>query len=379
MKKIFLIMMALLSMSYSSIFGMYGDQDDWIDFLTDGNQFRARMDQLGFVLGNSTIKGTFGFRTQSSLTQLGYILLNNKVGTYLGATISGGIGYTSEAFSIGLGYNYTTASFLPTSYNFGSHTPVLMINALNDNLRIAIPVQILVHNGSIDQLGYYRDNYLGISTDTQIRYYTGIDAFNEIRLYVKYGQLGYKFDMQEVLARSFGFETRFYFLNTAVGNVTINPFIKVAYNTALHGFSTMVRALDGMYEEIGGYDPNTTVSPQANINAKWDKNPYDVTVQAVFGVTANSDIVSLYVEPSLGYKARYLGKMQYEDQDGKVNYDFKVNHYLSWGAYAELYITPVKDLEWYFEMDVNNSDSDSTGIPVSFASTTGITWYLPEF
>ncbi|AEM21024.1 variable surface protein - VspC [Brachyspira intermedia PWS/A] len=361
-------------MSYSSIFGMYGDQDDWIDFLTDGNQFRARMDQLGFVLGNSTIKGTFGFRTQSSLTQLGYILLNNKVGTYLGATISGGIGYTSEAFSIGLGYNYTTASFLPTSDNFGSHTPVLMINALNDNLRIVIPVQILVHNGSIDQLGSYRDNYLGISTDTQIRYYTGIDAFNEIRLYVKYGQLGYKFNTQEVLARSFGFETRFYFLNTAVGNVTINPFIKVAYNTALHGFSTMVRALDGMYEEIGGYS-NTTVSPQANINAKWDKNPYDVTVQAVLGVTANSDIVSLYVEPSLGYKARYLGKMQYE----KVNYDFKVNHYLSWGAYAELYITPVKDLEWYFEMDVNNSDSYSTGTPVSFASTTGITWYLPEF
>ncbi|MEI0548897.1 cell surface protein [Brachyspira intermedia] len=379
MKKIFLIMTVLLSMSYSSMFGMYGDQDDWIDFLTDGNQFRARMDQLGFVLGNSTIKGTFGFRSESLSTQLGYILAIYKDYTYLGATISGGIGYTSEAFSIGLGYNYTTPSFLPTSYNFGSHTPVLMINALNDNLRIAIPVQILVHNGSIDQLGSYRDNYLGISTDTQIRYYTGIDAFNEIRLYVKYGQLGYKFDMQEVLARSFGFETRFYFLNTAVGNVTINPFIKVAYNTALHGFSTMVRALDGMYEEIGGYDPNTTVSPQANINAKWDKNPYDVTVQAVLGVTANSDIVSLYVEPSLGYKARYLGKMQYEDQDGKVNYDFKVNHYLSWGAYAELYITPVKDLEWYFEMDVNNSDSDSTGIPVSFASTTGITWYLPEF
>ena len=129
MKKIFIMMMALLSMSYSSIFGMYGDQDDWIDFLTDGNQFRARMDQLGFVLGNSTIKGTFGFRTQSSLTQLGYILLNNNVDTYFGATISGGIGYTSEAFSIGLGYNYTSPSFFSTSYNFGSHTPVLMIKS----------------------------------------------------------------------------------------------------------------------------------------------------------------------------------------------------------------------------------------------------------
>ena len=55
MKKILLTAMALLAMASTSVFGMYGDQDDWIDFLTDGNQFRARMDQLGFVLGNSTI------------------------------------------------------------------------------------------------------------------------------------------------------------------------------------------------------------------------------------------------------------------------------------------------------------------------------------
>ncbi|WP_144112320.1 cell surface protein, partial [Brachyspira hyodysenteriae] len=326
MKKFFLIMTVLLSMSYCSIFGMYGDQDDWIDFLTDGNQFRARMDQLGFVLGNSTIKGTFGFRSQSLSTQLGYILAIYKDYTYLGATISGGIGYTSEAFSIGLGYNYTTP--LPISDNFGSHTPVLMINALNDNLRIVIPVQILVHDGNMnmtDNINYLY-NFLGISTDTQIRYYTGIDAFNEIRLYVKYGQLGYKggsytdksYD-EEFFARSFGFETRFYFLNTAVGNVTINPFIKVAYNTALHGFSTMVRSLDSVIEEIEGYSSDRTAKAAGNINAKWDKNPYDVTVQAVLGVTANSDIVSLYVEPSLGYRAKYLGKLTYEDPDGKVN------------------------------------------------------------
>ncbi|KLI41821.1 cell surface protein, partial [Brachyspira hyodysenteriae] len=206
----------------------------------------------------------------------------------------------------------------------------------------------------------YSHDYLGISTDTQIRYYTGIDAFNEIRLYIKYGQLGYKNAPyvgknyeEELFSRSFGFETRFYFLNTTVGNVTINPFIKVAYNTALHGVGTMIRALDTMLQPIEDYYPDRPVSSQVDIDYKLDKNPYDVTVQAVLGVTANSDIVSLYVEPSLGYKAKYLGKMQ----DEKVNLDFKVNHYLSWGAYAELYITPVKDLEWYFEMDVNNSDS----------------------
>ena len=56
-----------------------------------------------------------------------------------------------------------------------------------------------------------------------------------------------------------------------------------------------------------------------------------------------------------------------------------MSHALAWGAYAELYITPVKDLEWYFEMDVNgNAGQNNENLPpVSFAATTGITWYLP--
>ena len=62
MKKIFLTTIALLSMASASVFGMYGvNSDSWILFLTHGNQFRARMGQLGFTLGNDTIKGTFGF------------------------------------------------------------------------------------------------------------------------------------------------------------------------------------------------------------------------------------------------------------------------------------------------------------------------------
>ncbi|MBW5380810.1 cell surface protein, partial [Brachyspira hampsonii] len=128
MKRALLIITAVLSMLSPSIFGMYGDQDDWIDFLTDGNQFRARMDQLGFVLGNSSIKGTFGFRSYNTLDVFGSILINKNNFDYLMATISGGIGYTSEAFSIGIGYNYTSVP-VPASYNLGAHTPVLMINA----------------------------------------------------------------------------------------------------------------------------------------------------------------------------------------------------------------------------------------------------------
>ena len=61
MRKIFLTAIAVLSIATTQVFGMYGVDTDWIFFLTHGNQFRARLDQLGFTLGNDTIKGTFGF------------------------------------------------------------------------------------------------------------------------------------------------------------------------------------------------------------------------------------------------------------------------------------------------------------------------------
>ncbi|MCZ9886588.1 cell surface protein [Brachyspira hyodysenteriae] len=377
MKKVLLTAMALLTIASASAFGMYGDRDSWIDFLVHGNQLRARMDQLGFVLGNGTIKGTFGFRSQSAVTKIGNILSGNTGNVDLQTTISAGIGYTSEPFGIGVGYNYTYVN-----PRLGVHTPVLMINALNNNLRIAVPVQIAVSHDPFNDSAKFpysssTKDYMGISTDIQLRYYTGIDAFNAIRVYFKYGQAGYKTadGANEAFAQSLGFEARFYFLNTPVGNVTINPFIKVAYNTALQGYNRTVRAGEAVtYDASKEYAGLGAGSFDAK-DQKWDSNPYDVKAQAVLGITANSDVVSLYVEPSLGYQATYLGKMT---KEGVVAWDHKVQHSLAWGAYAELYVRPVQDLEWYFEMDVNNGGTrQQSGIPVYFETTTGITWYLP--
>ncbi|HJH54702.1 MAG TPA: variable surface family protein [Brachyspira hyodysenteriae] len=373
MKKVLLTAMALLTIASASAFGMYGDRDSWIDFLVHGNQLRARMNQLGFTLGNGTIKGTFGFRSQSAVTKIGNILSGNTGNVDLQTTISAGIGYTSEPFGIGVGYNYTYVN-----PRLGVHTPVLMVNALNNNLRIAIPIQIAASKDPFGKytISQYKD-YLGISTDIQIRYYTGIDAFNAIRVYFKYGQAGYKTadGANEAFAQSLGFEARFYFLNTPVGNVTINPFIKVAYNTALQGYNRTVRAGEAVtYDASKEYAGLGAGSFDAK-DQKWDSNPYDVKAQTVLGITANSDVVSLYVEPSLGYQATYLGKMT---KNGVVAWDHKVQHSLAWGAYAELYVRPVQDLEWYFEMDVNNGGTrQPSNIPVYFATTTGITWYLP--
>ncbi|MCZ9956137.1 cell surface protein [Brachyspira hyodysenteriae] len=386
MKKVLLTAMALLTIASASAFGMYGDRDSWIDFLVHGNQLRARMDQLGFVLGNGTIKGTFGFRSQSAVTKIGNILSGNTGNVDLQTTISAGIGYTSEPFGIGVGYNYTYVN-----PRLGVHTPVLMINALNNNLRIAVPVQIAVSHDPFNDSAKFpysssTKDYMGISTDIQLRYYTGIDAFNAIRLYFKYGQAGFKTanGASEYFAQSLGFEARFYFLNTPVGNVTINPFIKVVYNTALKGVSRTVRAGEAVQNTVSGYNPYNPYDPNSKLYAfagrnidkdfKWDSNPYDVKAQAVLGITANSDVVSLYVEPSLGYQATYLGKHTSE------NIDSKVQHSLAWGAYAELYVRPVQDLEWYFEMNVNNGGTrQPSNIPVYFETTTGITWYLPAF
>ncbi len=369
MKKVLLTAIALIAIASASAFGMYGDRDDWIDFLVHGNQFRARMDQIGVVLGNGTIKGTVGFRSQALGTALGNILttgntdLDNTANTAkLASTISAGIGYTSPVFGIGLGYNFTYMT-----KDLGVHTPVLTINAMNDNLRIAIPFQIAVSDNvgvGNGQIGV-RTGYLGLSTDTQIRYYTGIDAFNAIRIYFKYGQSGFTVNNQKEFAQSVGFEARFYFLNTPIGNATINPYLKVKFNTALVGDNTIVRAGEALY------DSTTYFTSQTD---SWEKNPYDVTAAAVLGITANSDIVSLIVEPSLGYQAIYQGQ-----QKGLPS--GRLTHRLYWEAYTELYITPVKDLEWYFEMNVNNgvTASQNSQVPVYFEGTTGITWYLPAF
>ncbi|WP_028328765.1 cell surface protein [Brachyspira alvinipulli] len=355
MKNFLLSLISLLFIFNSYIFGMYGNGDDWIDFLTDANQFRARMDQLGFVLGDETIKGTFGFRTDSgNLSSILYSssFLNNL---QLDSTISAGLGYTSSIFGIGLGYNFTYIN-----NNLQVHTPVLTINALNNNLRIAIPLQIAVSDTIVnaDLFG----TYTGISTSTQIRYYTGIDSINALRLYINYGRNSYE---NMFLAQSLGFEFRMYFLNSYINDVNINPFIKVQYNTALGSEGKPISSSHVLSSSVMDYK---------DLSLRYDYNMYDIEVTAVLSLAANSDIVSLYVEPSLGYKI--------------VGTGFKTElpeYYLTWGAYTEMYITPVEDLEWYFEMDVNGNvtGKDKVAnvdlIPVYFETTTGITWYLPSF
>ena len=356
MKKVLLTAMALLTIASTSVFGMYGKNDGWIDFLTHGNQLRVRMDRVGFVLGNGTIKGTFGLFANRGF--LGSILSANNGTVDFRPTVSAGIGYTSDVIGVGVGYNFTYID-----KNLQVHTPVLMINALNNNLRISAPIQVAVTDKLNDVDG---NKYTGVAfNNIQLRYYTGIDAFNAIRLYAYYRNSSKEAAGVKSVSEAFGIQARFYFLRTQVGDVTVNPYVRVEYYTALQGDDYGNFTAEGYNHEY--------VLTSAKQSDSYDVSPYKFAIKPVLSLAANSDYVSLYFEPSLGYTLA--------GQKGK-NAKEEMSHALAWGAYAELYITPVKDLEWYFEMDVNGNVTpekkpNSVLTPVYFETSTGITWYLP--
>ena len=144
MKKILLTTVALLTVASMQAFGSYGvGSGDWITFLTDGNRFEAKLDQLGFTLGNDMIKGTFGFDNNTSFGgSYGAMLQTNASGSlYYNwiPSISMGIGYTSSVIGIGVGYNATIGTNRDKAKKV-THTPVLVLNAMDNAFRMAIPI-----------------------------------------------------------------------------------------------------------------------------------------------------------------------------------------------------------------------------------------------
>ena len=372
MRKIFLTAIALLSMASASVFGMYGVDTDWIFFLTHGNQFRARLDQLGFTLGNDTIKGTFGFDNNTGYGGVYGSLFSTADGIDYDfkPSISMGLGYTSSLISVGVGYNVTlgpkgvryNGSTNPKTVQEAAHTPVLVLNALDNAFRMAIPIQVYVQNDK--EPDGTKTNLNVVSVDSQFRYYTGLDALPQIRLYLRYGGGNYKVgNVSGKIGETFGFDFRLYF-GSMVEEVALQPYVKLTYDGALGKYhnNTRIETVKVMNSGSIGSGGNYTVPT----NLYLTKGAWDLNLVAGLGLTANSDIVSLYLEPTLGLKVTQEGSI---DKNAKEIYD------LGYGVYAEIYITPLKNLEWYFEASIGNVDTTTKG--VAFAGTTGITWYLP--
>ena len=362
MRKIFLTAIALLSMASASVFGMYGVDTDWIFFLTHGNQFRARLDQLGFTLGNDTIKGTFGFDNNAGYGGVYGSLFSTADGIDYDfkPSISMGLGYTSSLISVGVGYNVTLGPRVPMSkgkadkklVQQAAHTPVLVLNAMDNAFRMAIPIQVYALNDKTPT-GDMSINV--VSVDSQFRYYTGLDMLPQIRLYLRYGGGNYKDETETAkIGESFGFDFRLYF-GSMVEEVALQPYVKLVYNGALGKYHSNTR-VEAVKIMNSGYNVS---------NLQLAKSAWNLNLVAGLGLTANSDIVSLYLEPSLGLKVNQAGST---DKNAKETYG------LGYDVYAEIYITPLKNLEWYFEASIGNVGNTEG---VAFAGTTGITWYLP--
>ena len=235
------------------------------------------------------------------------------------------------------------------------HTPVLVLNALDNAFRMAIPIQVFVKNQDVGGVKFKEQ---AVSVDSQFRYYTGLDMLPQVRLYLRYGNYSYDNGNNDKgkIAESFGFDFRLYF-GSMVEEVALQPIVRLAYNGALgkqHNF-TSVQAVNAM---------NNSYS---TVSAAWEKGAWNLRLLTALGLTANSDIVSLYLEPSLGLNVTQNGSPT--DKNVKETYG------LGYDVYAEIYITPLKNLEWYFEASIGNVGTTTRG--VAFAGTTGITWYLP--
>ena len=391
MKKVLLTAIVLLTIASTSVFGYYGANSDWINFLVDANQLRFRVRQMGFVLGNDMIRGVVGVRDESE-TSFGAIFdsttyaPNGTTKQFLNfiPTVSAGIGYTSDIFSIGVGYNYryhhtTFNGLTKNGYGLSEHTPVLTMTAMNDSLRIAIPIQVAVKNGDIAN-STDKAKYMGVSMDPQIRYYTGIEAFNEIRLYVKYGVNEVTAESVKEKAESFGFDFRAYF-GATVGDVALKPFLKVTYDTALGAKGKLAYKVANIAianPATGSYSDTYGVKSSSGVifvdaGAGYEHNPWALNILPTLGMSANSDIVSIYVEAGLGYGAVDTG---YKFNSANAD-NTGILHSMRWNAYGEIYINPVKDLQWYFEAEIGNGGGAFAKNTLQFNGATGITWYLP--
>ena len=153
---------------------------------------------------------------------------------------------------------------------------------------------------------------------------------------------------------SFGFDFRLFF-GSMVEDVALQPLFKVKYDTALDKYlgSKSITAVGLARNTVNGTTqsgnqtatPTTAITALGNFGASkvYDENPYQLLILGGLGLTANSDIVSVFLRPELGLKI---------NEDGYNSTKLDIG--LGWNVYAELYITPVKNLEWYMEFSLGN-------------------------
>ena len=409
MKKLLIIL--LFTLIPMSLFGFYGDGSgrSFIDFLMDKDQLRARTDQIGFLYGTEHIRVAFGVTGNTS----GVILdnwtndssTNNKLSSYFRPSVALAVGYKSDLISVGGAYQ-----FKYVDSNYMVHTPAIMLTAMDNTLRLNIPVAIGVGNNFIK-------NTFVVSTAVEARYYFHkfIDYFSQLRLYFYYGyaRMSYAKIISSAQAEgvdpnskaiykdqtSIGLDLRAYFNFPTDKGVSIEPYIRVLYSQALdtvenlngtlnkykgenfnitpYGFDYTSLSFDatGTEKLSGGYIASVPgiPNPQGRVPIS---GIYRIGIALPLGLRASNDFVSLYVEPSLAVTI-FGGKISLLGVERKGFF-----YTFGYVVYSELTVTPVKYLELFLELQTGGASrlgGDLYGAGTTtmiLNASSGIAWYF---
>ena len=419
MKKIILLLLILST----SVFGYYSS-DAMIDLLVQSNQLRVRTDRVGAVFGNENVRAAIGLTGANSLSGIivhnvnDFDALNNaKKGLYqFVPAVLGAIGYDSDLFGIGFGYEF---KWKDATYMV--HTPIITLTALEDTFRINIPVSV-----GVGQRSYYNraDSLKGtmvISTGIEARYYFNMEYFSHLRFYLNYGNSTIKeisSPSTNFTQQSVGFQARAYFnydfsyykitpiirfqfdmaLATKFKNITRNYNIVDNYFITAKGFTPVNGAItEGSYGSSGANaDVNTRGELRGGYiasipNTYYAEEPYRIGIALPVGfrTVSESGTIELYVEPALSLtivnaKRIYSFSQAMQGLENLTENDRRKAPFLTFGyvVYGELYIRPRPRLEWYTEIQTGGATvagelaNTSGSTSLIFNASTGITWYF---
>ena len=405
MKRLYYILTALIISAYS-VFG-YTILEDFNDFLVDENQLTIRLDRFGVLAGTENLRFMVGVEGETA-----GVLIDNLdngvkggVNTFRPAATAG-FGYKTDSFGIGFGYQ-----FKYISGTWHAHTPIITATALNDNLRINIPVTIGVGMGGVN------DGDMAVSTDIRVEYYTGNDIFSRIRVNLQYGMYSMKANDSRVYsmitphpatfgfpddtqAHSIGIDVRGYFI-AATDPILIEPQIRLIYKASLKDFGGPSYTISGQtgssgfgfYQvdasspigAIGAYNPSSHNLPlETGGTITIGETDYYITkpqfigLSVPVGFTAESEFITLYLEPAVSF-SMITGGVNAGIASMKPVRIPPVFYSLGYLVYGELYITPMPNLEWYFEAQVGGATTvdnigNSSDSGLVFNGSTGITY-----
>ena len=437
MKRLYFILAALLITAYSAF--SYTVVEDFNDFLVDENQLRIRLDRFGVLAGTENLRFMVGVSGETAGVLLDNLDSGTKGGinTFRPAAIAG-FGYKTESFGIGAGYQ-----FKYVSGSWQAHTPIITATALNDNLRINVPITIGVGSGSVN------DGDIAVSTDIRVEYYTGNDIFSRIRVNLKYGMYRLKANSSrsvafssanfgalarmlnpeiggngkfgfadDTTAQSIGIDARGYFI-AATDPILIEPQVRVVYQGSIADFTGTSYSLTvsgnkhsgavefGSYNidassPMGAFEMDNSTVAGFSIPAWYDftahnfkstmagasieiggteyyiTKPQFIGVSMPVGFTAESEFISVYLEPAVSFSMLTGGVNAYTTSSKPVRIP-PLFYSVGYLVYGELYIHPHPNLEWYFEAQIGGATTvdgigNSANSELAFNGSTGITW-----